>query len=142
MEKDKNNRKYPKGLSLKFNLSLCSNSGGLQKSCQNILNASFKLSDNITTAASKRIEDLKIVRNEYCYALKDNVPIDSFIDICERIKTKTKGYPLLYFRDKIQSIRETIFPTLIIIDRTDVFDAQNPEITTGKRKQYTKQTKN
>ena len=37
---------------------------------------------------------------------------------------------------------ETIFPTLITIDRTDVFDAQNVEIKTGKGKQYTKETKN
>ena len=51
--KYKNNRKYPKGLSLKFNLSLCSDSQDLQKSYRNILrNASFKLRDNIITAVS------------------------------------------------------------------------------------------
>ena len=33
LEKYKNNQKYPKGLSLRFNLSLCSNSEDLQKSC-------------------------------------------------------------------------------------------------------------
>ena len=78
LEKYNNNRKYPKGLSLKFNISLRSNSEDLQKSCQNILrNASFKLRDNILTAVSKRIEEIKIVRNEYFYALKNNVPNDS-----------------------------------------------------------------
>ena len=46
--------------------------------------------DNILTAVSKRIDDLKIVRSEYFYVLKDNVPNDSFIDICERIKNKNK----------------------------------------------------
>ena len=53
-------------------------------------NVSFKLLD-IITAVSKRIEDLKIARNEYFHALKDNVPNDSFIDICERIKNETKS---------------------------------------------------
>ena len=53
-------------------------------------NVSFKLLD-IITAVSKRIEDLKIVRNEYFHALKDNVPNDSFIEICERIKNETKS---------------------------------------------------
>ena len=52
-------------------------------------NVSFKLLD-IITAVSKRIEDLKIVRKEYFHALKD-VPNDSFIDICERIKNETKS---------------------------------------------------
>ena len=47
--------------------------------------------NNIITAVSKRIEDLKIVRNEYFHALKDNVPNDSFIDICERIKKEKKS---------------------------------------------------
>ena len=46
--------------------------------------------DNILTAVSKRIDDLKIVRNEYFDALKDNVPNDSFIDICERTKNENK----------------------------------------------------
>ena len=52
---------------------------------------------------------------------------------------KTKTYPLLQFGDKILSIRETIFPET---DRTDVFDAQDAEITTGKGQQYIKQMKN
>ena len=39
---------------------------------------------------TKSIEDLKIVRNECFHALKD-VPNDSFIDICERIKNETKS---------------------------------------------------
>ena len=55
LEKYKNNQKYPKVLSLKFNLSLCSNPEDLQKSCRNILhNVSFKVCDNIIAAISKR----------------------------------------------------------------------------------------
>ena len=61
LEKYKNNWKYPKVLSLQFNLALCSNSEDLQKSCRNILgNASYKLRDNTIAAVSKRIENLKI----------------------------------------------------------------------------------
>ena len=68
--------------------------------------------DNILTAVSKRIDDLKIVRNEYFYALKDNVPNDSFIDICERIKNENKilsasivqGQNSKYQRDNISNI--------------------------------------
>ena len=48
LENYKYNRKYPKGLTLKFNLALCEDSEHVQKSCRNILrNASFKLRDHI-----------------------------------------------------------------------------------------------
>ena len=91
LEKYKSNQKYPKGLFFKFNILLCSNSEDLQKSCRYIpRNASFILRDNIIAAVSKSIKDLKIVRNECFHALKD-VPNDSFIDICERIKNETKS---------------------------------------------------
>ena len=92
LEKYKNNSKYSKGLSLQFNLSLCSNSEDLQKSCRNILlNASYGLCDNMIAAVRERIEDLKIARNECFHALKDNAPNDSLIDICERIKNENKS---------------------------------------------------
>ena len=91
LEKYKNNWKYPKVLSLQFNLSLCSNSENLQKSCRNIVrNASFRLFDDMIATVSKRTENLKIVRNECFHALKDNVPNDSLIDIWERIQNKSK----------------------------------------------------
>ena len=42
------NRKYPKGLALNFNLSLCSDTLNLQKACSSILrNASFQSGDII-----------------------------------------------------------------------------------------------
>ena len=103
-KKHKNNWKYPKGLFLiKCNLSLCSNSEDLKKSCQNILrSASFKLHDNINAVVSKRTEDLKIGRNEYFHALKDNVCQMTHSQIfVKESKMKTRAYPLLQFRDKI-----------------------------------------
>ena len=45
---------------------------------------------NILRAVNKTIDDLKTVRNEYFYALKDNVQNDSFINICEKIKNENK----------------------------------------------------
>ena len=143
LEKYKNNRKYPKGLSIKFNLSLCSDSEDLRKSCQNILrNASFKLRDNIITAVRKRIEHLKIVKNERFHALNDNVPNDSFIYICERIKNENKSLSASIVQKQNSKYQRDSTSTLITIDRTYVFDVQNTEITTGKGKQYTKNMKN
>ena len=72
LENYKYNQKYPKGLTLKFNLVLCEDSEHLQKSCCNILrNASFKLRDHILTAANKKFEDLKPTRNGYINALRN-----------------------------------------------------------------------
>ena len=63
----------------------------MQKIYRSHAEISFKLHDSIITAVSKRIKDLKIVRNEYFHAIKDNVPNDSFPDICERIKKEKKS---------------------------------------------------
>ena len=78
------------------------------------------------------IEDLKIVRKEYFHALKDNVPNDSFIDICERIKKENKNLTASivqrqnskYQRDNISNINHH--------RQNRRFDTQNAEITTGK----------
>ena len=72
LENHKYNRKYPKGLTLKFSLALREDSEHLQRSCRNILrNASFKLRDHILTAVNKKFEDLKITRNGYLNALRN-----------------------------------------------------------------------
>ena len=114
LEKYKNNRKCPKGLSLKLNLSLCSNSEYLRRSCRSLLrNASFKLHDNIVSA--KRIEDLQIVRNEYFHALKDNARNDAFIDICERRKNENKSLSVSI----VQTQNSKYQTDNITIDRAD-----------------------
>ena len=130
-------------LPLKFNLSFCSNLEDLQKSHRNILrNASFKLRDNIITAVSKRIEDLVIVRNEHFYALKGNVPNESFIDICERIKKEIKSLSASIVRRQNSKYQRDNISDIDHHQQNRKCDAQNAEITTGKGKQYTKQTKN
>ena len=83
LENYKHNRKYPKGLTLKFNLALCEDSEHLQKSCRNILcSASFKLRDHILTAVNKKYEDLKITRNGYLNALQNKTSRENFKNIC------------------------------------------------------------
>ena len=83
----KYNRKYPKGLTLKFNLALCEDSEHLQKSCFNILrSASFKLRDHILTAVNKKSEHLKITRNGYLNALRNERSRENFQNICNNIK--------------------------------------------------------
>ena len=79
LENYKYNRKYLKGLTLKFNLVLFEDSEHLQKSCCNILrNASFKLRDHILTAVNKKFEDLKITRNGYLNALRNETSRENF----------------------------------------------------------------
>ena len=123
---------------------LCSNSEDLQKSCRNILrNASFILRDNIIAAVTKSIEDLKIVRNECFHALKD-VPNDSFIDICERIKNETKILsPSIVQRQNSKYQRDN--SSNINYDRQKrplPSSKRRNHKTTGKGKQYIKQMKN
>ena len=65
----------------------------------------------------------KNYRNECFYSFKDNIPNDSLTEICEKVKNKNKTYLLLLFRGKVQGIKETIFPKLIIIDKKDISDA-------------------
>ena len=88
----KTNRKYPKGLSLKFNLSLYPESDELQKLCRNILrNASFQLRDVIIKAVNKKIENLKIIRNACINEVKNNTSMNDFNVIYENIeKEKAK----------------------------------------------------
>ena len=87
LENYKYNQKHPKGLTLKFNLTLCEDSEHLQKSCRNILrNASFKLRDHILTAVNKKLEDLKITRNGYLHALRNETSSENFQSICNNVK--------------------------------------------------------
>ena len=109
----KYNRKYPKGLTLKFNLALCENSDHLQKSCHNILrNASLKLRDHILTAVNKKFEDLKITRNGYLNALRNETSKENFQNICNNIKRQNQKlsssiaerHRTKYLRDNIKFI--------------------------------------
>ena len=46
------------------------------------------------------------------------------LDTCEKIENEKKNLPFLNSETQLKT-REIMFPTLIIINRTDVFDAQN-----------------
>ena len=91
LENCKYNRKYPKGLTLKLNLVLCEDSEHLQKSCCSVLhNASFKLRDHILTAVNKKFEGLKITRNGYINALRNESSRENFQNICNNIKRQNQ----------------------------------------------------
>ena len=91
LENYKYNRKYTKGLTLKFNLALCEDSEHLQKSCHNILrNASSKLRDHILTSVNKKFEDFKITRNGYLNALWNETSRENFQNICNNIKRQNQ----------------------------------------------------
>ena len=61
----KANRKYPKDLAWKFDLSLCTESLNLQKTCENILrNTSFQLGDNIIGGVIVKLKKLSFTRNK------------------------------------------------------------------------------
>ena len=68
------NRKYPKGLGLKFNLSLCSDLPDLQKTCRSILrNASFQLHDNIIHTITEKLQQFSFIRKQSYNILKENI---------------------------------------------------------------------
>ena len=68
------NRKYPKGLGLKFNLSLCSDLPDLQKTCRSILrNASFQLRDNIIQTITEKLQQFSFIRKQSYNILKENI---------------------------------------------------------------------
>ena len=64
-----------------------------------------------------------------CFKLCPVIHLQRF---AKELKMKIKTHLLLLFRDKIQSIKETILPTLITINRKGTSNAQNAEITTRK----------
>ena len=68
----KRSKKYPKGLKLKFNLSLCTRNIQLKKECNKILDtASFRIRDKITEALNKEITSLKTKRSENHTSIKN-----------------------------------------------------------------------
>ena len=80
------NWKYPKGLALKFNLSLCSDSLNLQKVCRSILrNASLPLCDNIQSITEK-LGQFSFLRKESYNILKEKISSNQLMEIYKAIK--------------------------------------------------------
>ena len=68
----KRSKKYPKGMKLKFNLSLCSRNIQLKKECKKILDtASFRIRGKITKALNKEITSLKRKRSKNYTSIKN-----------------------------------------------------------------------
>ena len=86
------NRKYPKGLALKFNLSFCSNSPNLQKACRSILrNASFQLGDNIIQSITDKSQQFSFIRKQSYDILKEKNSSNKHTEICKTIKKEKKS---------------------------------------------------
>jgi len=107
----KKNRKYPKGMSLIFNLSLCCENKKLQNDCNNILrDTSFKLRDTILNEVRKKVEDINIQRNEKFKMFKDNLNAHELVNIRKFVESKIKkltsdikaSHQRKYERDNIQ----------------------------------------
>ena len=86
----KKNRKYPKGMSLKFNPSLC-NDEATDKLCRNILRkASFRIRDIMLDAVSKKIENLKSEKNNLFRTFKENTSSVEFGSILKYVQPKVQ----------------------------------------------------
>ena len=71
LQSHKVNRKYPKGLALKFNLSLCSDSPNLQKACRSILRNISLLRANIIQRITEKSEQFSFIQKQSCNILRE-----------------------------------------------------------------------
>ena len=103
------NLKYPIGLALKFNLSLCTESPNLHKTCINSLrNASIQLLDDIIGGAIVKLRELSSIRNKNCNTLKETISSKELTKVCEEIRMEiellsssiSKSHKRKYKRDK------------------------------------------
>ena len=86
------NRKYPKGLALKFNPSLWSDSPNLQKACICVLrNASFQLRDNIIQSSTEKLEQFSFNQKKSYNILKEKISSSQLTEIFKAIKTEKKS---------------------------------------------------
>ena len=75
----KKSKKYPKGMKLKFNLSLSNRNIQLKNECNKILDtASFKTRDKITEALNKGITSLKRKHSENHTSIKDKTTKENY----------------------------------------------------------------
>ena len=72
-------KKYPKGMKLKFNLSLCNSNIQLKNECNKILDtASFGIRDKIIKALNKEITSLKRKRSENHISIKNKTTKENY----------------------------------------------------------------
>ena len=75
----KKNKKFPMGMSLKFNPSLC-NDEKTNKLCRNVLrNASFKLRDIMLEGVSTKIVNLTSEKTNLVRSVKENSTVEDLI---------------------------------------------------------------
>ena len=96
---DKRLKKYPEGMKLKFNLSLCNRNIQLKNECNKILDtASFTIRDKIPKALNKEITSLKRTRSENHTSIKNNTTKENY-----KLIKKTVAQKVVILEHKIKS---------------------------------------
>ena len=86
----KRNHKFPKGMQLKFNPSLC-NDEAIKNLCRQVLRkASLGLQDILLDKVPKKVESLKSENADVIRTLKNNIAEDEFFNISRNIKQKVE----------------------------------------------------
>ena len=84
--------KYPKGLALKFNLPLYSDSPNLQKVCGSLLcNASFQLRDNIIQSITEKLEQFSFIWKNSYNIVNEKISSNKLPEICKAIKKEKES---------------------------------------------------
>ena len=82
----KKNKKFPKGMSLKFNPSLCNNET-INKRCRKVLrNASFMLRDIMLDGITEKLRDLKSEKANFDATLKESFTTEEYHEIINYVE--------------------------------------------------------
>ena len=135
----KKSKKYPKGMKLRFNLSLCNHNHNnkLKDACNNILNhASAGIRDAIIKALDKEVNTLKLIRNQTRKNIKTKTSRENYKlinkSVAEKITILERN---IKFRHTRKQERDLIQPNIVARKRNRRF---KKEIIMNKRKEKRK----
>ena len=134
----KKSKKYPKGMKLRFNLSLCNYNNKLKDACNNILNhASAGILRNvIIKALDKEVNTLKLIRNQTRKNIKTKTSRENYKlinkSVAEKIAILERNIKLRHTR---KQERDHIQPNIVARKRNRRF---KKEIIMNKRKEKRK----
>ena len=133
----KKSKKYPKGMKLRFNLSLCNHNDKLKDACNNILNhASAGIRDVIIKALDKEVNTLKLIRNQTRRNIKTKTSRENHKLINKSVAEKIAILEVnIKFRHTRKQEREHIQPNIVARKRNRRF---KKEIIMNKRKEKQK----
>ena len=95
----KRSKRYPKGMKVKFNLSLCNRNIQLKNECNKTLGtAFFRIRGKLTKALNKEITSLKRKRSENHTSIKNNTTKENY-----KLFKKTVAPKVVILEHKIKS---------------------------------------